>query len=56
MKIKRGKIMQIKELIKELKKMNQNAIVNVADIEGNFDAEVLQTEDNDDVVYLLAEL
>lgn len=48
--------MQVKELIKELKKMNQNAIVNVGDVEGNFDAEVLQVEDNEDIVYLLAEL
>ena len=49
--------MKVKELIEELIKCkNLDAEVTIMDIEGNYDADVLQVEDNGEQVFLYAEL
>ena len=48
--------MKIRELIEQLQKCNPEAETIIMDIEGNFDAEILQVEDNDEQVFLYAEL
>ena len=48
--------MQVKELIKQLKKCNPDADVEIIDIEGNYDCDLLQVEDNGETVYFYAEL
>ena len=48
--------MKIKELIEQLQKCNPEAEAIIMDIEGNYDTDVLQVEDNDEQVFLYAEL
>jgi len=48
--------MKVKELIEQLQKCNPEAEVIIMDIEGNYDADVLQVEGNGDQVFLYAEL
>ena len=43
--------MKVEELIKQLKKCNPDADVEVIDIEGNYSCDLLQVEDNEDRVY-----
>ena len=48
--------MKVEELIKQLKKWNPDADVEVIDIEGNYSCDLLQVEDNEDRVYFYVEL
>ena len=48
--------MKIKELMEQLQKCNPDAEVIIMDLEGNFDADILQVENDDEQVFLYAEL
>ena len=48
--------MKVEELIKQLKKCNPDADVEVIDINGNYSCDLLQVDDNEDRVYFYVEL